>query len=483
MSTYAPATSTYLLISSDSNLSNSQTFTVGDGLQVTSGGAGGDYTLSTDGSLSSLVNLSTSGIMVFNTFGSQITTTTLSSDNTISITNTNGTAGLPTFSVNPRTSPQLIQVTANSGSLVGTFPTIDFTATNGISCSVTADPANSRFIVNYSGTGNGVSFVGATSPLNTLTIGGSPIETIGTLTFDLKASGVTAGTYTSADIVVNKFGIITAASNGSSSGGGGGTVTSVELVSPNSTLNISGTNPITISGIIDVDLNVQTNFTAGTYTNPNVAVNRYGIITNIENGTLGGGTVVNTYSSSQTITPPTNTYAMSITVYGSGGLAGDSLGYGSYCVYGGSGAGGNMLQSSMIVWNSSSPIVLTCGIGIDTIVEFDSLGTAVVASGGNGGDGQSSGSGTAGVANGTLSTYPSICNWNAFYGVNGTAGSSTTAYPGTPAPNIKGGGIANTATLSGTIGAGQAYNSTDPFTSFGDSPYVTGGCVITWYIS
>ena len=195
---------------------------------------------------------------------------------------------------------------------------------------------------------------------------------------------------------------------------------------------------------------------------------------------------VNTYTSSQTITPPANTYKMDIFVFGSGGLGGNGNDFGSYYVFGGSGAGGNMVSCSNLLWNSSTTMTLFVNAGVQgsytEIVLGAGLGTIRCYNGGNGGAGQSSGTGTAGAVNTTSSSVPSsIGNWYSALGKAGQAGTSDIFPPPLPlVPNTIGGGINNTPQKAGMIGAGQSWGN-GATGGYSPSPYTNGGCMITWY--
>lgn len=171
-------------------------------------------------------------------------TRTLIDGNAIDITNDNGVAGDITISVadNP-------VIPGDSGLTLPAGATIDRAGGAGTirfntSTSFFEGTPDGSSWVTFNTAGGTVTSVGTGTGLT-----GGPITTSGTIS--IANTGVSAGSYTNANITVNAQGQITTASNGAA-----GTVTSVNISTSSSGVTVGG-GPITSSGTLTVNINAE----------------------------------------------------------------------------------------------------------------------------------------------------------------------------------------------------------------------------------
>ena len=181
--------------------------------------------------------------------------------------------------------------------------------------------------VAFGTSGGTVTSVNLGSSTSTISVSGGPITTSGTIQVNLPTSGVTAGSYTSADITVNAYGIITAAA-----AGGAGTMSSWKIGSTTGTdqdvtngqvvdivggLYISGSVGGTRTVTLDHDATSRSNSTS---TGAPAAGATFTAIDSITSNSTGHITAVNT----KTVTMPADNQG--VTSVGSGaGLTGGTI--------------------------------------------------------------------------------------------------------------------------------------------------------------
>jgi len=221
--------------------------------------------------------------------------------------------------------------------------------------------------VAFGTSGGTVTSINLGSSTSTISVSGGPITTSGTIQVNLPTSGVTAGSYTSADITVNAYGIITAASDGgagtmsnwSLTADSGGTAT----ISDGDTVDISGSTYITTARSgdnvsITHDATSRSNTTS---TGAPAAGATFTAIDSVVTNSTGHVTGVNT----KTVTMPADQQGVTSVATGNGISGGTITSTGTLTV----GAGDGLSQSStglLVDYLGTDNVILSAADGVTT---------------------------------------------------------------------------------------------------------------------
>jgi hypothetical protein len=281
-------TYTYLTVSQTSQLPNSRYFGATNGLTVTDGGAQGLFNITTSGALAALVSSGT-GIQVKTSSTAISARSVAVSTAGLSITNGDGVSGNPTLALTGAplnlanlSSNGLLTITTagsvNATSILGTASQIAVTFGDAVGGSPTIGIASNPTLPGTAGTllpsgttaersgspTNGTlryntdvalleaylngawtslaSGSGVTSIATGTGLTGGPITSTGTIS--IASTGVSAGSYTAANITVNAQGQITTASSNSS------LVTSFSAGTTGFTPSSATTGAVTLAGVL-----------------------------------------------------------------------------------------------------------------------------------------------------------------------------------------------------------------------------------------
>ena len=221
--------------------------------------------------------------------------------------------------------------------------------------------------VAFGTSGGTVTSVNLGSSTSTISVSGGPITTSGTIQVNLPTSGVTAGSYTSADITVNAYGIITAAADG-----GAGTMSSWNLtadsggtatISNNDTVDLSGSTYITTlrSGDNVSFSHDATSRSNTTSTGAPAAGATFTAIDSVVTNSTGHVTGVNT----KTVTMPADQQGVTSVATGNGISGGTITSTGTLTV----GAGDGLSQSStglLVDYLGTDNVILAAADGVTT---------------------------------------------------------------------------------------------------------------------
>jgi hypothetical protein len=233
------ALSNGILVKSGSTVISRSVDVSGSGLAISNGsGVSGNPTISLINNLLTLASATGSGLVAINGSSSLSILTINGTSDQISVTNGNGVSGSPIIGIaNNPVFPGSASITVPAGSTASRPAGVNGMIRYNTSTAVFEGYANN--VWGAITTGSGV-----TSILTGTGLTGGPITSTGTIS--IADTGVTAGSYTSANITVNGQGQITSATNGSA------TVSSFSAGATGFTPSTATTGAVTLAGTLNV---------------------------------------------------------------------------------------------------------------------------------------------------------------------------------------------------------------------------------------
>jgi len=260
-----------------------------------------------------------------------------------------------------------------------------------------------------------------------------------------------------------------------------------DLVINNKTLEIDGV----LGEIKYADNKVQntayTGGTAGAYTNTNMTIDANGKISAISNGSAATQkTYTVQYTTTQTITLPTDCIGIGVRCIGKGGGGGQASNTtaGTTWNAGGSGGGGGYITSTSII-NLIAGQQITINITV-SLSEVNAVGFGQLCranAGSNGGNATVSAGGAAGQG-GSFTSNASYGSFYSLVGGVGVAGGINLPFQSATYPTSAGSVVLQPWNPATVYGAGQNWNGSVTSNSFQGSAITTlsGTVFITYYL-
>jgi hypothetical protein len=299
--------------------------------------------------------------------------------------------------------------------------------------------------------------------------------------------GDTALTQAEADLRYLKFPVAQGTENMQTTNVNGVLTCNNDVIVNNKNLDIDGINGQIRYADNKVQNTAYTGGTAGTYTNTNMTIDANGKISAISSGAAATQkTYTVQYTTSQTITLPTDCIGIGVKCIGQGGGGGQASNTAAGTTWnaGGSGGGGGYITSTSII-NLIAGQQITINITV-SLSEVNAVGFGQLCranAGSNGGNATVSTGGAPG-GGGAFTSNSSYGSFYSLVGSTGIAGGSNLPFQSANYPTSGGTVVLQPWNPATVYGAGQNWNGSVTSNSFQGAAItiLTGTVFITYYL-